>query len=180
MTQRSYALDRAGLHRWLPIAPQGRVEVELDHPKLKWSGSAYLDSNAGQQPLESAFARWHWSRAELRNGTAVLYDVCRRDEENLSLALRIDTSGGIEEFPAPPLAALKPSRWGIARATRSDHADAAVTQTLLDAPFYARSIVSSSLLGQKAFAVHESLSLDRFRSGWVQAMLPFRMPRPPA
>jgi carotenoid 1,2-hydratase len=26
-------------------------------------------------------------------------------------------------------------------------------------------------------AVHESLSLERFRAGWVHAMLPFRMPR---
>jgi carotenoid 1,2-hydratase len=25
--------------------------------------------------------------------------------------------------------------------------------------------------------MHESLSLDRFASRWVQAMLPFRMPR---
>ena len=26
-------------------------------------------------------------------------------------------------------------------------------------------------------AVHESLSLDRFRAPWVQAMLPFKVPR---
>jgi carotenoid 1,2-hydratase len=26
-------------------------------------------------------------------------------------------------------------------------------------------------------AMHESLSLDRFMRPWVQAMLPFRMPR---
>jgi carotenoid 1,2-hydratase len=26
-------------------------------------------------------------------------------------------------------------------------------------------------------AMHESLSLDRFRSAWVQLLLPFRMPR---
>jgi carotenoid 1,2-hydratase len=26
-------------------------------------------------------------------------------------------------------------------------------------------------------AVHESLSLDRFRSRWVQYLLPYRMPR---
>jgi carotenoid 1,2-hydratase len=154
--------------------------VELDHPKLKWSGSAYLDSNAGQQPIEDAFASWHWSRAALRDGTAVLYDVSRRGDENLSLALRIDRSGRIEEFPVPPLAGLKASRWGITRATRSANATAAVTQTLLDSPFYARSLVSSSLLGQQTLAVHESLSLDRFRSAWVQALLPFRMPRPPA
>ena len=50
-------------------------------------------------------------------------------------------------------------------------------KTLEDTPFYARSLLDTHLLGQAAVAVHESLSLARFRSGWVQAMLPFRMPR---
>jgi carotenoid 1,2-hydratase len=45
------------------------------------------------------------------------------------------------------------------------------------APFYARTLISTHLLGQQGLAIHESLSLDRFRSGLVQAMLPFRMPR---
>jgi carotenoid 1,2-hydratase len=52
-----------------------------------------------------------------------------------------------------------------------------VVQTLEDAPFYARSVVASQLQGESVNAVHESLSLDRFRSGWVQVLLPFRMPR---
>lgn len=180
ITGRSYALDRAGLHRWSPIAPQGRVEVSLDHPQVRWKGSAYLDANAGQQPLESAFASWHWSRAPLREGSAVLYDVHRRGAEDLSLALRFDRSGRIEDFPPPPRVSLESSRWQITRMTRADHTTARVEQTVLDAPFYARSTVSSSLLGQRTLAVHESLSLDRFRSPWVQAMLPFRIPRPPA
>jgi carotenoid 1,2-hydratase len=37
--------------------------------------------------------------------------------------------------------------------------------------------VASQLLGQPVVAMHESLSLDRFRSRWVQMLLPFRMPR---
>jgi carotenoid 1,2-hydratase len=52
-----------------------------------------------------------------------------------------------------------------------------VRRTLEDTPFYARSVLQTRLLGQDAIAVHESLSLDRFRNPIVQAMLPFRMPR---
>jgi carotenoid 1,2-hydratase len=33
------------------------------------------------------------------------------------------------------------------------------------------------MFGQNVVAVHESLSLDRFRSPVVQWMLPWRMPR---
>jgi len=38
-------------------------------------------------------------------------------------------------------------------------------------------VLSASLLGERVEAVHESLSLERFRLPVVQAMLPFRMPR---
>lgn len=50
-------------------------------------------------------------------------------------------------------------------------------RTLTDAPFYARSVIGTHLLGEPVTAIHESLSLTRFASPWVQAMLPFRMPR---
>jgi carotenoid 1,2-hydratase len=52
-----------------------------------------------------------------------------------------------------------------------------VVRTLTDAPFYARSLVRTRWLGEAVTAMHESLSLQRFDSAWVQAMLPFRMPR---
>ncbi|MGJ0206867.1 hypothetical protein, partial [Streptococcus pyogenes] len=52
-----------------------------------------------------------------------------------------------------------------------------VTKTWVDAPFYARSALSTRLFGEDVHAVHESLSLGRFRSPIVQGMLPFRMPR---
>jgi carotenoid 1,2-hydratase len=52
-----------------------------------------------------------------------------------------------------------------------------VIQTLEDTPFYARSMLSTRLFGEAVTAVHESLDLDRFRTAWVRALLPFRMPR---
>ncbi len=48
-----------------------------------------------------------------------------------------------------------------------------------DTPFYARARVRDSFRGEAYDAVHESLSLDRFKHWIVQGMLPFRMPRLP-
>jgi carotenoid 1,2-hydratase len=73
---------------------------------------------------------------------------------------------------------LPPTLWGIARATRAEAGNPApVIQTLEDTPFYARSMLSTRLFGEAVTAVHESLDLDRFRTAWVRALLPFRMPR---
>ncbi len=178
LTGRTETLDEAGRHRWSPIAPVGRVEVTMEQPSLRWSGHAYLDSNAGERPLEDDFVRWDWSRADRREGAALLYDVTRRDGSSMSLALAADRAGGLSAFEAPPPAALPMTGWRVRRGTRADAGFAPrVLRTLEDTPFYARSVLATRLLGEEAVAVHESLSLDRFRNKLVQAMLPFRMPR---
>jgi carotenoid 1,2-hydratase len=170
-------LDRDGLHRWHPIAPVARIDVSLDQPGLRWQGSGYLDSNHGDAPLESAFRRWDWSRAHLRDGSGVvLYDVEPLDGGASGFALRFGADG-VEPVAAPAAAALPASRWGVRRGTRSDGGRATVQATLTDAPFYARSLVRTELFGETVTAMHESLSLERFDTRWVQAMLPFRMPR---
>ena len=173
-----FALDPAGRHRWTPIAPCARVEVVLERPSLRWSGAAYFDANAGSEPLEAGFRSWDWSRAGVRDETAVLYEAVREDGSTHLLALRFDPHGGVQPFDAPPPVRLPQTRWRVARGTRADagHA-AAVVETLEDTPFYARSLLRTRLLGEGATAVHESLSLERFSAGWVQALLPFRMPR---
>ena len=176
----SFALDAAGRHRWAPIAPCARVEVDLDSPRSRWSGPGYLDSNIGTAPLEADFRRWDWSRARSADGsTAVLYDVTRRDGSELGLALRFDPrSSRGEPFEAPPQVPLTRSAWRIARGTRSDEGSvASIARSLEDGPFYARAVVESRLCGSTVSAVHESLDLDRFALPAVQAMLPFRMPR---
>jgi carotenoid 1,2-hydratase len=179
ITSHPVQLDAAGRHHWWPIAPDARVEVALDAPELRWSGNGYLDTNSGDEPLEAGFRYWDWSRARLREGSAVLYDVTRRNGERLSLALRFDGRGGAEPFePPPPIPLPSTFWWRIPRATQTDaDSTAELLETLEDTPFYARSTIRARWLGEPVTAFHESLSLDRFDSGWVQMLLPFRMPR---
>lgn len=178
LAQQSFALDAEGRHRWAPIAPSARVEVQLQSPNVRWSGTGYLDSNQGSEPLETSLERWTWSRAALRDGgTAVLYDVLARDGGESHLAIAFDRDARAHPFEPPQRAVLPRSGWRIERATRSDDGIAHVDRSLQDAPFYARSVIRSRVLGQSVASVHESLDLRRFRMPIVQAMLPFRMPR---
>ena len=173
LERRVRLLDAAGRHRWCPIAACARAEIALEQPAMRWSGSAYFDANEGDAPLEADFLHWTWSRSTTQVGTEILYDVARRDGSHLSLALRYARAGGGTEFQPSATIGLPGTRWGIPRTTRAGSAATGIQETLEDTPFYARSILASG----RVRTMHESLSLDRFRSPWVQAMLPFRMPR---
>jgi carotenoid 1,2-hydratase len=174
--QGELVLSAAGDHRWWPIAPRARVEVSFDEPGVKWSGTGYLDSNWGAEPLEAGFANWTWSRAPLSRGAAVLYDVVPRRSEARTMAMRFDASGVAHEIQPPPAVKLPTTLFGIGRQTRSE-GSASLVRTLTDAHFYARSVVRSKLCGEDVLGVHESLSLDRFGTRWAKLLLPFRMPR---
>ena len=60
---------------------------------------------------------------------------------------------------------------------RYNTTETSVIDTLEDTPFYARSLVQTGIDGRAVKVMHESLSLTRFESAWVQCLLPFRMPR---
>jgi carotenoid 1,2-hydratase len=174
----SFCLDDAGLHRWTPYAPCARVEVKFTEPAVEWSGVGYFDSNAGDEPLEDAFESWTWSRASLPGRTVVLYDVKTRRPAHHTLALEFGPDGAAHPIEVPPVVALPTTGWRLRRETRADAGQVAhVVQTLEDAPFYSRTLLDTALLGERGPAIHESLSLNRFRSPWIQWMLPFRMPR---
>lgn len=177
VNREAHLLERVGRHFWRPIAPAARVEAAFEKPALRWRGHGYFDCNAGDEPLEEAFASWTWSRAQIEKGAAILYDAERRREPAFSLALSFDDAGACEAFTPPSPAPLPRSNWRVARAARSDDASASLLRTLEDTPFYARSVVGTTLLGQRRAVMHESLSLDRFANPIVRAMLPFRMPR---
>ena len=181
INERTFELDRQGGHHWRPIAPSARVEVEMDKPGVSWSGHAYFDRNWGDEPIEDAFVYWDWSRAALGHGdeSAILYNIDRRHDEPLSLALHFAADGSVSRFAPPPNHHLdRTPIWRMARGSQSEGSETPrVVKTLEDTPFYSRSVIESHLLAQPVTAVHESLSLDRFRSGIVQWMLPYRMPR---
>ena len=179
----SAALDDEGKHRWGPIAPCARVEVDLQKPGMKWQGHAYLDSNEGDEPLAPPFKTWDWSRARLRdNSTAVIYDVTQTNGAKTVLAERFKPDGTWESFePAARREKLKPTPWRVDRGIRSDRSDSAapsrVLQTLEDSPFYARSLVQTELCGEQVTAVHETVQPQLLNTLAVRMMLPWRMPR---
>jgi carotenoid 1,2-hydratase len=178
LSERAFALDAAGNHLWHPIAPRARVDVMLENPRLGWSGTGYLDSNCGAEPLAKGFRDWTWSRAHLARDSIILYDAKRRDGSDVSLALRFAPDGAVQSVPSPPPAALPATGWRLARQTRADAGHAVhLHRTLEDTPFYARSHLQTQLYGEKTEIFHESLSLTRFDTRIVRAMLPFRMPR---
>lgn len=175
---RVVALTPDGAHRWWPIAPLARVEVELAAPALRFSGHGYLDANEGSVPLEQGLRGWDWSRAGCGREAVILYEGTRRDGGTLGLALRATADGGLEPIAPPPRVALARSAWGLARSTRADPgAGVRILRRLEDTPFYARALLATRLLGRDLSAVHETLALDRFARPWVQLLLPFRMPR---
>ncbi len=193
------ALDAAGRHRWGPIAPCARIEVDLQEPGLSWRGLAYVDSNEGDEPVENGFQRWDWLRAAQADGRcAVLYDVQPKHERAHLIGARFSPDGSVEPFTLPHRQILPATRWwrmprrvptdgradghaeGPTRGPTEAHAEgpaAAVERTLEDTPFYSRSLLRMQLGGQPAQAVHESLDVARLTAPIVQRMLPFRMPR---
>ena len=180
LTGLSFVLDKHGRHRWWPVAPCAHVEVRLERPAVAWSGPAYLDINAGDEPLENAFASWNWSRAHLSGDrTAILYDVKHRDGARQDIALEVGKDGEARRFDPPPVTTLPPTPiWRMPRETRAGiRGRASVTRTLEDTPFYSRSVLDGRLLDEPVAMVHESLSMQGFQRRWVQALLPFRAPR---
>ncbi|MCC5868728.1 MAG: carotenoid 1,2-hydratase [Gammaproteobacteria bacterium] len=179
LTGQVFALDAPGRHHWSPFAPGAHVEVRLEQPQLFWQGHGYFDGNFGDEPLEQGFTDWDWSRARLPDGsTAVLYEArARAVADERLLALHFGADGRVQNFAPPKMVRLPRSGWRVARATRAQEGNARVLRTLEDTPFYARSLLNTTLLGHEVTAMHESLSLTRFSQPIVQCMLPFRMPR---
>lgn len=173
----STPLEARGAHRWGPLAPSARVEVELQQPALHWQGQGYLDSNEGDEPITEGFEAWDWSRCQLRDGSsAVIYDTEPWRADGQVLALRFLPNGDIQPFAAPPQQRMRRTAWWIERRLRSD-APVTVQDQLEDTPFYQRAVVQSELLGERVTSFHETLYVPRLRSSVVQAMLPWRMPR---
>ena len=168
-------LDSPARHRWQAVAPLARIEVDMQSPCMKWSGTAYHDMNWGSVPLESSFRGWSWLRTHTEHGTTVFYDVTERDGTQRTFG-RNFKNGAVSEQHVPQLQALPRGFWGMPRSINSE-AKPKLLETLEDAPFYTRNRASITYDNRICEAVHESLSLDRFTNPIVQMMLPFRMPR---
>jgi carotenoid 1,2-hydratase len=174
-------IDQDGQHRWWPIAPVGRIEVDLALPGARFSGRGYHDANAGDVPLESSFETWNWSRAHLGSSAIMTYDITGSSGAERSLAIKVSPSGRVEHLEHTRLSALGPTTWRLERQTRVDDGHgAAVVRCLEDGPFYARALLRTRLDGCQGIAMHETLAAHRLRSALVRFFTSFRMNRAPA
>jgi carotenoid 1,2-hydratase len=169
-------LDPSGIHTWSPRIPLARIEVDFTEPRMRFEGSGYLDLNRGAGPLEDTFGCWSWSRVSDGQRTAIAYDVTTRDGRSRARAFGSERGRDLVALESPhALVKLRSTCFGLERAGRCEAASMALVRTLEDGPFYARSVVATTLGGQPAFGMHETVSLDRFRSAWVKLLVPFRM-----
>jgi carotenoid 1,2-hydratase len=180
---RSFALDGQARHHWQPISPSAQVSVEFSAPACQWTGDAYLDTNHGSRPLARDFHSWQWQRSSQAGGsTQVLYDVQGLQGPAQTLSLAIEADGRVHAVPLKPPQRLPATAWRMHRHSRG-HQPPELVATLESGPFYCRSLLLDRDGDAQAharggvLAVHESLSLQRFEQAWVQALLPFRMPR---
>jgi carotenoid 1,2-hydratase len=176
--ERAFQIDPSGRHVWQPIAPRARIDVEWASPSRAWSGSAYIDHNRGDEPLEAAFRGWSWSRSIESKRTRIFYDITPKSGPSRSLVLEYGSSGEPREIDAPPLASYGRSLWQLPLAARSDSGTRPhMLESWEDGPFYARALIDHVISADRTRSVHETLSLERLARPLVQAMLPFRMPR---
>lgn len=170
------AIDRAGRHTWWPIVPHARATVSVPTHGARFSGSAYVDANRGCEGLEERIDAWSWSRVATGERTVITYDVCERDADPRVATFAFDRDARPVDPPVLARRDVAVTRWGVRRPHRAA-GDVRLVRTLEDTPFYARSLIEERVDGQIARGVHESLDLCRFRRGWVQHLLGYRMSR---
>lgn len=172
-------LDDEKKHRWGPLAPNAKIEVDFPKLGINWEGHGYMDSNEGDEPLENPFLGWNWARTPLVDGSSlVFYDIKQKVGRERVLPLRFLPDGEVKRIAPPPREDLPDSSWFLARFMRSEPVRPAhILQSLEDTPFYSRCLLSAGLLGDRRLVLHETLNLKRFSSKLTQMMLPWRMPR---
>lgn len=173
-------LTPEGTHIWRPFAPAARIEVALNRPGWTWSGHGYFDANFGTRALEQDFGYWTWGRFPVPGGAACFYDIDRLDGSTLARAFRFGEDGSVSQMNAPPKARIRRSPWMVRRETRCDAGSRPrPVKAMLDAPFYNRVAVETTIHGVQTVGVHESLDLRKFRSPLLKPMLAVRVPRRP-
>ena len=178
VTKDELPLCADGGHVWRPFAPVSDIKVDLNSAGWQWSGHGYFDANFGTRALEADFDSWTWGRYPTKAGSTCFYDATRRDGSILAAAIGFDQDGTARMMDAPPLTGFCRSLWAVKRETRADPGTMPKqVKPMLDAPFYARSMVETTLNSETTVGVHEALDLRRFRSSLLMPMLACRVPR---
>ncbi|TDL81660.1 carotenoid 1,2-hydratase [Palleronia sediminis] len=169
-------LSAGGEHVWRPFAPVSRIRVEIEGQPA-WEGEGYFDSNFGTSALEADFSRWTWGRFPTPEGAACFYDARMRDGSTRDAGFLFHHDGRVEVLDLPKLS-ISRTFWQLSRETRGDPGTKPQQVLgMLDAPFYARAAVETTVRGHRSTGVHEVLDCDRLRGPWLMPLVAMRVPR---
>ena len=178
VTRVELPLTPDGAHVWRPFAPVSRINVELERKGWSFEGHGYFDANFGTRPLETDFSTWTWGRFPTKDGATCIYDAKRRDGTVLDAAFTFDEQGNARVSDAPPARRFRRTLWALPREARADPGVVPrQIKPMLDAPFYSRSVVETTLNGERVAGVHEVLDLNRYGNPFLKPMLAVRVPR---
>jgi carotenoid 1,2-hydratase len=178
ITRVELPLTADGTHVWRPFGPVSAVECDLEARGWQWAGHGYFDANFGTRALEQDFAYWTWGRFPAAGGATCFYDATRLEGAELGAAFHFDADGSAREITLPPKRPFRRSLWAVRRETRGDAgSQPRQVMNMLDAPFYSRAAVKTTIGGEVCTGVHEALDLRRFRSPLLKPMLAMRVPR---
>lgn len=178
ITDVELALTPDGAHIWRPFGPTSNINVDLEADGWQWDGHGYFDANFGTRALEEDFSDWTWGRYPHKGGSTCFYDATRLDGSELAAGYHFTEEGSASNIPLPPKLKMRRSLWAVARETRGDAGTRPrQVKNMLDAPFYSRSAVKTTLDGIETTGVHEALDLRRYKSPLLKPMLAVRVPR---
>ena len=178
LTNVELPLTADGAHIWRPFAPTSRINVNLEAKGWQFDGHGYFDANFGTRPLEDDFSYWTWGRFPTSAGSTCFYDATRRDGTKLNAAMAFGSDGTAQHIKAPTPVPFKRSLWALRRETPADKGTIArQIKPMLDAPFYNRSVVETTVNGETVQGVFEAVDLNRYASPLLKPMLACRVPR---
>ncbi len=179
VTEVELPLTADGAHVWRPFAPAARIEVDLDVPGWTWEGHGYFDGNFGIRAMEADFDHWNWARFPTDDGGALcVYDAVLRGGGVRRAAMRFGPDGSAAHVDAPDAVPMARTRWGLERGLRADPGTTPrALRSMLDAPFYARATVETTIGGERLSGVHEIIDLRRYANPAIRPMIAFRVAR---
>ena len=174
-------LTADGAHVWRPFAPAAAIEVDLDVPGWTWEGHGYFDGNFGTRAMEADFDHWTWARFATPGGGAMcVYDAALRGGGVRRASMRFGPGGDARHVEAPEAAPMGRTAWGLRRELRADPGTTPrALRSMLDAPFYARATVETTIGGERLSGVHEVIDLRRYANRAIRPMIAWRVPRRP-
>lgn len=175
-------------HVWAPLLAAAPGSARLDGSyRINLEGRAYLDHNAGLEPLHAlGIDRWSWGRLAFPGRELIWYHLSGAGQGQQSVrALEIREDGAARRAEGPVTLHGPRRSWsGLSWHEEVRFQDPAgrpvvvkVRPPLENAPFYQRFLVEGECDGQRAQGVAEQVAPPRLDRFWMRPLVRMRVHR---